>query len=44
MEDTSPLVDERLYQKLVGSLIFLCNMRLDISYAIGVLSMFSNKP
>jgi hypothetical protein len=44
MEDTSPLVEERLYRKLVGSLIFLCNTRPDISYAVGVLSRFSNKP
>ena len=44
MEDTSPLVDERLYQKLVGSLIFLCNTRPDINFAVGVLSRFSNKP
>ena len=43
-EDTSPLVDERLYQKLVGSLIFLCNTRPDISFAVGVVSRFSNKP
>jgi hypothetical protein len=43
-EDASPLVDERLYRKLVGSLIFLCNTRPDISYSVGVLSRFSNKP
>ena len=43
-EDASPLVDERLYQKLVGSLIFLCNTRPDISFAVGVVSRFSNKP
>ena len=28
----------------MGSLIFLCNTRPDISFAIGVLSRFSNKP
>ena len=43
-EDASPLVDERLYRKLVGSLIFLCNTRPDINYSVGVLSRFSNKP
>jgi len=43
MEDTSPLVDERLYSKLVGSLIFLCKTRLGINYAMGVLIKFSNK-
>ena len=44
MEDVVPLVGERLYRKLMGSLIFICSMRLDISYSIGVLSKFSNKP
>lgn len=43
-DDTSPCVDEKEYRKLVGSLIFLCNTRPDISFAIGVLSRFSNKP
>jgi len=42
MEDASPLVDEILYRKLVGSLMFMYNMRLDIIYAVSVLSMFSN--
>ena len=44
VEDTSAVVDERLYRKLVGSLIFLCNTRPDINFAVGVLSRFSNKP
>ena len=43
-EDASPLVDERLYRKLVGTLIFLCNTRPDSSFAVGVVSRFSNKP
>ena len=43
-EDASPLVDERLYRKLVGSLIFLCNTRPDIIFEVGVMSRFSNKP
>ena len=43
-EDTSPLVDTRKYRKLVGGLIFLTNTRLDISFSVGVLSRFSNKP
>jgi len=42
-EDTSPLVDERLYWKLVGSLIYLCNTRPDISFAVGVVSRVSKK-
>ena len=44
MEDASPLVNERLYRKLVGSLIFLCNTRPNVNYAVDVLSRFSNKP
>ena len=44
IEDSSPLVDIKKYRKLVGSLIFLCNTRPDICFAVGVLSRFSNKP
>ena len=44
IEDTSPLVDIGSYRKLVGSLIFLCNIRPGIAYFVGVLSIFSNKP
>ena len=43
-EDSSPLVDEVKYKRLMGSLIYLCNTQPDISLAIGVLSRFSNKP
>ena len=43
-EDASSLVDIKKYRKLVGSLIFLTNTRLDISFSVGVLSTFSNKP
>ena len=43
-EDSSPLMDEGKYIRLVGSLIYLCNTRLDTSFATGVLSKFSNKP
>ena len=43
-KDTCPLADEKLYRKLVGSLIFMCNTRPDISFAVGVVSRFSNKP
>ncbi|KAH7284553.1 hypothetical protein KP509_34G059600 [Ceratopteris richardii] len=32
------------YRKLIQSLICLCNSRPNISYAIGVVSKFSNKP
>ena len=43
-EDPSPMVDIRKYRQLVGSLIFLCNTRPDICFAVGVVSRFSNKP
>jgi hypothetical protein len=42
-EDPSPMVDIRKYRQLVGSLIFLCNTRPDICFAVGVVSRFSNK-
>ena len=42
-EDPSPMVDKSKYRHLVGSLIFLCNTRLDIFFAVGVVSRFSNK-
>ena len=44
VEDTSPLADIGSYQKLIGSLIYLCNTRPDIAFSLGVLSRFSNKP
>lgn len=44
MEDSSVLVDIKKYRKLVGSLIFLCNTRPDICFAVGVISRFSNQP
>ena len=44
LEDGSPLVDTYKYRKLVGSLMFLTNTRFDISFAVGVLSRFSQKP
>ena len=43
-EDSSPLVDKGKYRRLVGSLIYLCNTRPDINFAIGVPSKFSKKP
>lgn len=44
MEDTSPPVNVMKYRQLVGSLIYLCNTRPDLSYVVGVLSRFSNQP
>ena len=44
MEDTSPPINVMKYRQLVGSLIYLCNTRPDLSYVVGVLSRFSNQP
>ena len=44
IEDPSPPVEINKYRRLIGSLIFLCNTRPDISFAVGVLSRFSSKP
>lgn len=43
-EDISQPVDETLFRKLVGSLIYLCNTRPDINFAVGVISRFANNP
>eukprot|EP01018_Ginkgo_biloba_P035138 Gb_12566 [translate_table: standard] len=38
LDDGSNLVDATLYRQLVGSLMYLCNTRLNISYSIRVLN------
>jgi hypothetical protein len=40
----TPLVDITLYIQLVGSLLYLTHSRLDLSYAIGTVSMFMQEP
>lgn len=40
----TPHVDSSKYCHLVGKLIFLCHTRLDILYAVGLLSRFMHKP
>lgn len=37
-------VDKRRYQRLVGKLIYLSHTRLDISFAVSVVSQFMNNP
>lgn len=40
----TPTIDSKQYRRLVGSLIFLCNTRPDISFTVGILNKFANKP
>jgi hypothetical protein len=40
----TPLVDNRLYKKLVGSLLYLTHSRPDLSYAVGAVSRFMQEP
>jgi hypothetical protein len=45
MSDTdSGDVDPHLYRQLIGSLMYLVNTRLDICYAVNVLSQFMSQP
>ncbi|XP_057951038.1 secreted RxLR effector protein 161-like [Malania oleifera] len=44
IEDPSPLVDTKRYRSLIGSLVYLCNTRPNISFSVGILSRFANKP
>jgi hypothetical protein len=43
-DDTDLLQDVSMYCRLVGRLIYLTNTRPDLSYAVGRLSQFMNKP
>ena len=38
--EETPLVENTLYRQLVGSLLYLTHSRLDLSYAVGEISMF----
>ena len=42
--DDAELVDASMYRKLVGSLIWLLNTRLDISFPVGLLAGFMSQP
>jgi len=37
-------MDGTLYKQIVGSLRFLCNSRLNISYVVGLISRFMSNP
>jgi hypothetical protein len=41
---TSPKVDSTIYHQLVGSLLYLNNTRLDISFDVGFVSRYMKKP
>ena len=41
-EDMS--IDREIYQRLVGNLIYLLHTRLDIAYAVSVVSQFMHNP
>ena len=42
--DSSGLADAVRYRQLVGSLIWLLNTRLDVSFVVGILSSFMQQP
>ena len=39
-----PVVDKRIYQRLVGRLIYLAHSRPDIAYSVSVISQFMHDP
>lgn len=44
VEESEQLTDKGRYQRLVGKLIYLSHTRPDISFAVGMVSRFMNKP
>jgi hypothetical protein len=40
----TPLVDNRLYRQLLGTLLYLTHSRPDLSYAVGAVSRFMQEP
>ena len=43
-DDSSKIVDVILYRQIMGSLMFLTNMRLDIWFVVNTLSQYMVKP
>ena len=39
-----PMVDKRMYQRLVGRFIYLAHTQLDIAYSVSVISQFMHDP
>jgi hypothetical protein len=44
VETTSELIDATLYRQIIGSLMYLTNIRPDISFAVNTLSQFLVEP
>jgi hypothetical protein len=44
LHDNGETVNATLYKQMVGSLRYLCNSRLDLSFAVGVESRFVGTP
>ncbi|GKF10365.1 putative reverse transcriptase, RNA-dependent DNA polymerase, partial [Tanacetum coccineum] len=44
MKTKAKLADRDRYQRMVGKLIYLSHTRLDIAYAVGVVSQFMHQP
>ena len=42
--DSSPMVNNTLYRKLIGCLLYLTHTRPDIYYAVSVASIYMDKP
>jgi hypothetical protein len=43
-ESSNPPVDSTMYRSMVGSLLYLLHTRPDLSYSVGVVSRFMEKP
>jgi hypothetical protein len=40
----APLVDQQLYRRIVGSLLFATNLRPDIQFAVNVVGRYLESP
>nr|XP_027188666.1 uncharacterized protein LOC113785804 [Cicer arietinum] len=43
-EDNDELIDLTTFKKIIGSLRYLCNTRPTISYSVGLISRYMEKP
>ena len=44
MDDGSPLVEEKSYRGMIGSLLYLTASRPDIIFSVGLCARFQSKP